>query len=90
MKPKMKRAARVGPEAARDTATTGEAKYSAIGVHPQGTYSALIGVTSFDDLLRKSTPRELYVRVRLHQKYLPDVALPENLQRALGAAWRQQ
>jgi hypothetical protein len=90
MRPEMKRAARVGPEAARENTTTGELEYNANGAAHQGAFSGLIGVASFDELLRKSTPRELLVRVRLHQKYLPNVALPANLQRALGAAWRQQ
>jgi hypothetical protein len=83
--PEMKRAARVAPETARENATTGETEYSA--PLAQAQWSGLVGVQSFDELLRRSTPSELLTRVGLHRKYLPDVALPENLQRAIGRAW---
>jgi hypothetical protein len=53
----------------------------------QDSQSELIGVVSFDELLRRSTPGELLTRVRLHRQYLPNLALPANLQRELGRVW---
>ena len=47
----------------------------------------LVGVESFDELLRRSTPSELLARVRIHRKYLPDIALPAALQREIGRMW---
>jgi hypothetical protein len=63
-------------------------KYSASGTLAQS--SRLIGVQDWEELLRRSTPRDLLIRVQLHRKYLPAVSLPANLQRALGVAWGQQ
>lgn len=63
-------------------------KYSASPALTQS--SRLIGVQDFEELLRRSTPRDLLLRVQLHRKYLPAVALPANLQRAIAAAWGAQ
>jgi len=54
---------------------------------PQDSRSELVGVVSFDELLRRSTPGELLTRVRLYRQYRPDLALPANLQRELGRVW---
>ena len=85
--PEMKRAARVAPETARENAITGEPKYSANACKAQGNFSGLVGVESFEQLLRCSTPSESLVRVRLHRKYMPDIPLPASLQREIGRVW---
>ena len=54
---------------------------------PQVVSSGLVGVESFNDLLRRSTPSELLARVRIHRRYLPNVALPAALQREIGRMW---
>jgi len=54
---------------------------------PQVSRSGLVGVVSFDELLRRSTPGELLTRVRLHRQYRPDLALPANLQREIRRVW---
>ena len=59
----------------------------AIQGQSQVTPSGLVGVESFDDLLRRSTPSELLARVRIHRKYVPDIALPAALQREIGRMW---
>jgi len=59
----------------------------AIQGQSQVTPSGLVGVESFNDLLRRSTPSELLARVRIHRKYLPDIALPAALQREIGRMW---
>lgn len=82
----VKRAARLAPEAARDTAV-GTPKFTDIPALPQAAHAPLIGARSFSDILRGSTPRDLLVMADIHRRYLPDDPLPPALQRAIGRAW---
>jgi hypothetical protein len=88
MRVNIKEAARLEPEAALDIAVADDSQYSVDSARSQKLPCPLAATASFDELLRSSTPNHLMVQVWIHRRYLPNLALPERLQRALADAWR--